>query len=1023
MSRPAERDATSPQRVESVQPEVPQHESPQGESPRYGPPQQAVPQGEASENSGYPLLAEFTAGLEFGLDDFQAKACQALERGASVLVAAPTGAGKTVVGEFAVHLALNQGRKCFYTTPIKALSNQKYADLGARHGAASVGLLTGDKSVNGEAPIVVMTTEVLRNMLYAGSSTLDGLGHVVMDEVHYLADRFRGAVWEEVIIHLPSSVALVSLSATVSNTEEFADWLVTVRGQTEVVVDEHRPVPLWQHMLVNRRMFDLFASAGDAAIRDVDRELLRHTRDLLRRNEVFTPAHGRGRGRPRTAGLVPSRASVVEQLGRSGLLPAITFIFSRAGCDAAVQQCLRAGLRLTSPEERAEIRQLVEARTTELAAADLQVLGYWEWLDGLERGLAAHHAGMLPAFKEVVEELFVRGLVKAVFATETLALGINMPARTVVLERLVKFNGEAHADLTPGEYTQLTGRAGRRGIDVEGHAVVVWAPGVDPKHVAGLASTRTYPLRSSFRPSYNMAVNLVGSVGRDRARDLLESSFAQFQADRSVVGLARQVRRNAEALEGYAEAMTCHLGDFAEYAALRVAIKERESALARTGATHRRAAAAAALERLRPGDIIRVPGGRRAGLAVVLDPGIQPLGDARPLVVTEDRWAGRLSTSDFPGTVEALGRLRVPKHFNHRSPQARRDLVATLREVFLADDGHSSGRGSPSGRGSSSGRRRSSAADDTQLAELRAAMRRHPCQGCDDREDHARWAERHHRLVRDTEVLRERVASRTGSLARTFDQVCELLTARGYLSLAGGGPGGSSAGDQSEFRPGDAGGLLAETNLQVTDEGRRLARIWSESDLLVAECLRLGLWDSLSAPELAAAVSAVVYEARRADTDPAALPRGRLTEALGATLKLWAELEADEGAHGLTLTRQPDLGFVWPVYRWAQGESLSRVLSATPGLDGEISAGDFVRWSRQVVDLLDQLAASAGAGSPLRVTARAAVAAVRRGVVGYSELTAPELLASELNTPEFTEPHLFRPEPAEPQLPEFEAGI
>src|ERR671910_131004 len=445
-------------------------------------------------------VGRFTAGLDFPLDEFQLRACQAVEEGKGVLVAAPTGAGKTIVGEFAVHLALSTGRKAFYTTPIKALSNQKYHDLVRRHGVDQVGLLTGDASVNGEAPVVVMTTEVLRNMMYAGSRTLDGLGYVVMDEVHYLADRFRGAVWEEVIIHLPESVSVVSLSATVSNAEEFGEWLSTVRGDTDVVVEERRPVPLWQHVMVG------------------------------------------------------------------SLLPAITFVFSRAGCEAAVRQCLDAGLRLTSPEERDEIRAVVEHRCAEIPDEDLHVLGYHEWADGLERGVAAHHAGMLPTFKEVVEELFVRGLVRAVFATETLALGINMPARSVVVERLVKWNGETHAEVTPAEYTQLTGRAGRRGIDDEGHAVVLWQPGLDATAVAGLASTRTYPLRSSFRPSYNMAVNLVGQVGRASARELLESSFAQFQADRAVVGLARTLRRHEEALDGYREAMTCHLGDFEEYA-------------------------------------------------------------------------------------------------------------------------------------------------------------------------------------------------------------------------------------------------------------------------------------------------------------------------------------------------------------------------------------------------------------------------------------------------------------------------
>ncbi|HEX8110710.1 MAG TPA: DEAD/DEAH box helicase, partial [Kofleriaceae bacterium] len=554
-----------------------------------------------------PALTDFRAGYPFELDPFQTEACEALEDGLGVLVCAPTGAGKTVVGEFAVHLALADGRKCFYTTPIKALSNQKYNDLVDKYGPGQVGLLTGDNSVNGDAPVVVMTTEVLRNMLYAGSGAIDNLGYVVMDEVHYLADRFRGAVWEEVIIHLPASVRLVSLSATVSNAEEFADWLVTVRGDTKVIVDEHRPVPLWQHMLVGTRIFDLFRGAetgkpsrGGETGKEVDPELVRYVRERERYVEPVRRG-GRSRGwRP------PARVDVIDRLDRDGLLPAITFIFSRAGCDAAVQQCVAAGLRLNTPAEAAEVREVAEEYTAELAPDDLDVLGYWEWVDGLQRGVAAHHAGLIPTFKEAVEELFARGLVKAVFATETLALGINMPARSVVLERLVKFNGETHADVTPGEYTQLTGRAGRRGIDVEGHAVVLWSPGVNPEQVAGLASTRTYPLRSSFRPSYNMAVNLSRQLSRPQARELLERSFAQFQADRAVVGLARQVDRNQEALAGYAESMRCHLGDFAEYFALRQRLKERESALAREGAAARRAAAEQSLERLRPGDVIRV---------------------------------------------------------------------------------------------------------------------------------------------------------------------------------------------------------------------------------------------------------------------------------------------------------------------------------------------------------------------------------------------------------------------------------
>jgi ATP-dependent RNA helicase HelY len=554
------------------------------------------------------------------------------------------------------------------------LSNQKFNDLVDRHGPDAVGLLTGDNAINAGAPIVVMTTEVLRNMLYVGSASIDGLGYVVMDEVHYLGDRFRGAVWEEVIIHLPGSVRLVSLSATVSNAEEFGEWLVTVRGDTQVVVHEQRPVPLWQHMLVGTRMFDLFAGDGTT----VNAELKRYITERMR---YLDPAL-RGR-RPTRGWRPPHRPEVIARLDREGLLPLITFIFSRAGCDAAVRQCVLSGMWLTEPGERDEITAIVEERTAAIPAEDLDVLGYWEWLDGLRRGVAAHHAGLIPTFKETVEELFVRDLIRVVFATETLALGINMPARTVVLERLSKFNGDAHVDITPGEYTQLTGRAGRRGIDIEGHAVVLWTPEADPGRVAGLASTRTYPLLSSFRPSYNMAVNLVGQMGRPASRELLDASFAQFQADRSVAGLVRQIRRNDATMSDYAARMHCDRGDFAEYAQLRRELSEREAELARAGARTRRGTVVASLEALRPGDVTRVPSGRRAGLAVIVDPGVTTHDDPHPLVLTEARWAGRLSLTDFPRPVEPLATVRVPKRFNHRSPQERRDLASTLRALDL----------------------------------------------------------------------------------------------------------------------------------------------------------------------------------------------------------------------------------------------------------------------------------------------------------------------------------------------------
>jgi ATP-dependent RNA helicase HelY len=892
--------------------------------------------------AAHPAVTEFAGQYPFELDDFQVEACRSLEDGSSVLVCAPTGAGKTVVGEFAISLGLAGGQKCYYTTPIKALSNQKYNDLVDRHGSDRVGLLTGDNSINAAAPVVVMTTEVLRNMLYVGSDALTGLGYVVMDEVHYLGDRFRGAVWEEVLIHLPDSVRLVALSATVSNAEEFGAWLVTVRGDTRVIVHEQRPVPLWQHVLVGSRLFDLFKDADPTSATvegsaDVNPELREYLSDRMRAWDVGT----RGRVRRRGPGWrPPHRPDVVTRLDREGLLPLITFIFSRIGCDAAVRQCVLAGLWLTEPAERDEITALVEERTAEIPSEDLEVLGYWEWLDGLRRGVAAHHAGLIPAFKETVEELFVRGLVRAVFATETLALGINMPARCVLLERLMKFNGETHADITPGEYTQLTGRAGRRGIDIEGHAVVLWSPDIDLARVAGLASTRTYPLRSSFRPSYNMAVNLVGQMGRSAARALLDASFAQFQADRGVAGLVAQIRRNEKSLDEYGTRMNCDRGDFREYMALRQELSEREAALSRAASRERRGAVSASLEALRTGDVIRVPAGRRAGLAIVLDPGVTPRDDPRPLVLTERRWAGRLSMVDFPVAVESIGTVRVPRHFNHRSPQERRDLAAALRRVAVPP-GPSRRKGSPPDA-------------DEEVARLRAAVRAHPCHGCPDRDEHARWAERYRRLQRENAGLVRRVEGRTDSLGRTFDQICELLDQRGYL-----------AGDEA------------------TPAGRRLARIWSESDLVVTECLRDGVWEALDPAELAAVVSTLVYEARRDEPAADRMPSPAVRDALADTLRVWGDVTEDEAELGLPASREPELGFIWPVYRWARRESLGRALGGSgDAISAELSAGDFVRWCKQVLDLLDQIAtAPSEADSPVPERARSASRALRRGVV------------------------------------------
>lgn len=907
-------------------------------------------------------LTRFTAELPFALDGFQRRACAALERGHGVLVCAPTGAGKTVVGEFAVHLALASGGKCFYTTPLKALSNQKHTDLTARYGRDRIGLLTGDMSVNADAPVVVMTTEVLRNMLYADSPALHGLSYVVMDEVHFLADRMRGPVWEEVILHLPDEVRVVSLSATVSNAEEFGGWIQTVRGDTSVVVDEHRPVPLWQHVLVGKRLLDLFDYDNEKPVADrqprVNPELLRHIshRREADRMTDWQPRR-RGTGRPSRPGFyrTPSRPDVIASLDSEGLLPAITFVFSRAGCDAAVQQCLRSPLQLTTQEERAQIAEVIEHRCGDLADADLGVLGYYEWREGLLRGLAAHHAGMLPVFRHTVEELFTAGLVRAVFATETLALGINMPARTVVLERLVKFNGEQHVPLTPGEYTQLTGRAGRRGIDVEGHAVVLWNPTeetTEPSAVAGLASTRTFPLRSSFAPSYNMTINLVQQMGPEQAHRLLEQSFAQYQADRSVVGLVRGIERGTAMLEEIAGELGGPKAPILEYARMRARISEMERAQSRASRLQRRQAASDALAALRRGDIINITHGRRGGLAVVLE-SARDSSDPRPLVLTENRWAGRISTADYSGASAPVGSMSLPKRVEHRQPRVRRDLASALRSAAAGLTVPARRRG---GRGDSDGE-----FHDPELASLREQLRCHPSHNTPGLEAQVRQAERYLRIERDNAQLEKKVAAATNSLARTFDRIVGLLTERGFI----------------EGRDGDP---------RVTDDGRLLARIYSESDLLVAECLRTGAWSGLKPAELAAVVSTVLYETRGGEGPGAGFaadaPTQQVRQALQQTSRLSMALRADEQTHRIAPSREPDDGFVNVIYRWARTGDLAAALAAADpaGTGSPLLAGDFVRWCRQALDLLDQVR-NAAPDAELRATAKRAINDIRRGVV------------------------------------------
>ncbi len=868
--------------------------------------------------------ATFEAARGFPLDPFQLEALDALDGGQSVLVAAPTGSGKTVVAEYAVDLALAGGAKVFYTTPLKALSNQKFGDFTRAHGAGRVGLLTGDNAINGDAPVVVMTTEVLRNMIYAGSPTLAGLRYVILDEVHYLQNPYRGPVWEEVIIHLAAEVDLVCLSATVSNAEEFAEWIQTVRGETRAVIEERRPVELEHLYLVGERGNDELHLLPTFVTGEHGE--LRPNPEPARLDA--SPAR-RGRGRPRASQRLrtPSRVETLDRLAEEDMLPAIEFVFSRAGCDQAVEQCLAAGLRLTEPADRAEIARIADEHTAGLAPEDLDVLGHHAWRAGLEAGFAAHHAGMVPPMKEAVEEAFAAGLVRMVFATETLSLGINMPARSVVIEKLSKFTGERHEFLTPGEYTQLTGRAGRRGIDERGYAVVCWSPFVPFDQVAGLASRRTYALTSSFRPTYNMAANLVRRYPSEEAHHLLNLSFAQFHADRAVVSLERQLVRNRELLERHRASARRGPGDIDEYRRLA---SDLEAGRRQRGAARR---VGAALETLRPGEVV-VAGGRKGPVAV-LGHDRRRRGTPRVLAVTTGRELVRLGPDDFDGPPVPVARVDLPEPYSPRQPAYRRAVADRLRQTRVEE---------PS---------RSPSDEQDRQAEQAATLAGHPVATDPGREARVRAAASADRLERDITRLERRVRSRTESLARQFDRVLRVLEAWGYVD-----------------------------GWSLTDAGELLARLYSETDLLLAESVRQGLLDGLEPPAVAAVVSCFTYERRGDGPTPAPQwPSGGVAARVRKIEQIWRELSHNEDDAGLPETRPPDPGFTVLIHDWVAGDDLADVLAD----DDEVTGGDFVRNIKQGIDLLRQVALIA----PNSGTAAAAAAAADgclRGVVAASSV-------------------------------------
>lgn len=861
-------------------------------------------------NAADGVRERFLAGLGFAPDEFQLQAFDAIDGGDHLIVAAPTGAGKTLAANYAVELGLSGGDRVFYTTPIKALSNQKYHDLVASHGAANVGLLTGDNNINGNAPAVVMTTEVLRNMLYSGTS-LDGLRTVVLDEVHYLQDAYRGPVWEEVIIHLPRSVQLLCLSATVSNADELASWIETVRGPTSLVVENQRPVELTNRYVVGERggnhlhfMKTLQGSRANPKAFRYDHDPRRSGGGRGQRN-----SRHRGKGDPRKRKWrTPDRVDVVELLDRKDLLPAIHFIFSRAACDDAAKAVVNSGIRLTNEAERTEIARIVTEHVRLLDESDLKVLEFENFRACLEAGVAAHHAGMVPPLKEAVEACFVRGLIKVVFATETLALGINMPARTVVLEKLTKFTGEHHEFLTPAQFTQLTGRAGRRGIDTHGEALVLWSPFVRFQQVADLASSKRFMLTSSFRPTYNMAANLVRRYEPDRARQLLNLSFAQFRVDSGVVLSEQRVeklinRRNQ--VIGTIEK------DFGPVEELRAA--------SRTPETEERdeQAVAFALSRVDPGDILEVDTESIVSPVAVLAVSFRKGGRVRLKVVNREGDVAELVPADLATPPLLAGTVELPEPYLPNSVSFAYEVSQTLTRTRLAG---SKNRKALGPTGSVTARTQ---IDPGAVKALRKLGK----------------------IERDLDRARTSAAARADSLGAQFDRVIDLLKRRAHL-----------------------------IDWELTDSGERLARLYHESDLFLVEALEEGLFDGLTAPEVVALTSGFVYEERRSSgprLDPW-YPSAELRRRFRQVQALHLDLNSDEKDLRLPLTREPHAGFMAVAHGWASGGGLDDVLADeefTPG-DFVRTAKQLIDLLRQLAKLapteMTGRAARAGADAVYR---------------------------------------------------------
>ncbi|MFQ5897402.1 MAG: DEAD/DEAH box helicase [Candidatus Methylomirabilia bacterium] len=859
------------------------------------------------------LYRSFAARYPFPLDQFQVTAVRAILEADSVIVSAPTGAGKTLIAEFAIFQALARRQRIAYTTPLKALSNQKYADFCRQFGAAEVGILTGDVKVNPRAPVLVMTTEILRNMFYTGG--VEGLGYVVLDECHYIGNEGRGTVWEEIIVSAPKEVALVALSATVANIGEIAEWISLVHRPIVVVTNLDRPVPL------------------SYLVADLSGEL--HAMEAVRQGTVRLDGEGgairrQGRARGRWhARPVADPTEVIAGLEERGWLPALYFIFSRAGCERALDEYLAEGKPLLARPQRKEvdatIREAIQESPGMVESSLNQTI-----FQALGMGVGLHHAGVLPSVKRLVERLFERGLCRVVFATETMSLGIHMPAKTVVLQGLSKRTDRGFRRLTHNELTQMAGRAGRRGIDTEGKCIVALDRRDSLEEALWTVDGPSEPVESQFRLGYG-SVTLLLATTSDPAtiRRVVESSFGQHQNLKRIRELESETSQTEAALAAV-RAYEAPCGDFSRigrYRQLRQEVEARRRL--QGGGTRRRQVALAQAE---PGRLVLVRRRGGGGLAAIVSihsrRGHRVLADA----LLPHGSLVRIKPANVKKIFWATSPLALPRDWRQRQS----GILAELRKLSLSDllqreEGHG---------------------PEAKLA----AIECHRCPwGAQSRCDQA-WKEIEKldtRLGQRTEILE----ALRNAYWQEFCRVVEVL---------------------ERFDAVKAGALLAK--------GRLIASLRHDNELLVAETVRRGLLAGASLAEAAALCSCLIEEARSGDGAVVRRflkQRSRLRKTL-RQLETVGEivLEAQRQHHlGLPCSVQP--GFMPAVYRWASGDDDWAGIVEN---DFGGHEGDLIRAMRRLIDLLRQLAEAPEVLSPLGTLLGQAARAIDRGVVLESAL-------------------------------------